>query len=207
MFLEANSRVLPLPKLRILPFPPHREYQRGDILVGKEEIERRIDEMAHIIDKKYHGQEVLLVGILTGAKKFTERLGQSLKHLGVYTSTDYIKIKSGWKNHQHIGQPEILQDIQTDPTGKIVILADDVFDEGHTLEFGREVLTRKGAQSVETTVLLAKPESAHEVKYRPDLIGFQMQRNGWAVGYGMDNGLDDGHVETERDLDYIFIGP
>ncbi len=184
-----------------------RDYTRGDILVNRDDIYQRIDKMAFEIAEKYRRQEILLVGVLTGAKKFTECLGDGLSKYGLQVAVDYMKVESGWRNHKHVSDPRIIQNMTQDPSGRIVILTDDVFDTGHTINFARETIINRGANSVETAVLLSKPDEAHEIEYTPEYIGFRMKKDGWAVGFGMDNGVHDGHIEIERDAEFIYIGP
>ena len=74
----------------------------------------------------------------------------------------------GLKLYQKIGQktdsPKITQDLNSDLSGKKVLLVDDVSDSGKSLSFAKDYLLKKGASNVRCATLHYKPGS----KFKPD---------------------------------------
>ena len=79
--------------------------------------------------------------------------------------------------------------------GRKILLVDDIFDTGESLEFAVRWLRERGAGEVRTCVLLDK-EVEKRTSLRPDFVGFKVP-NYFVVGYGLD--LD----EKFRELPYV----
>ena len=82
-------------------------------------------------------------------------------------------------------------------TGKHVLLVDDIFDSGKTLDHMDREMKALGATSVASAVFLKK-EIEHQVEYRPDFAVFEAP-DAFIVGYGLDH---DGHY---RNLPYVAL--
>jgi len=82
------------------------------------------------------------------------------------------------RRHRHSGRLDL--------TGEHVLLVDDIFDSGRTLEAILSDLRdpRRGAASVRSLVLLRKAGRA-EVDIAPDFVGFDIP-DLFVVGYGLD---------------------
>ena len=76
-----------------------------------------------------------------------------------------------------------------------MLLVDDIFDTGQTLDTLVAQLQGAGALSVRTAVLLRKLDRA-EVAMRPDHVGFEVP-NEFVVGYGLD------YQDAYRHLPYL----
>jgi hypoxanthine phosphoribosyltransferase len=68
--------------------------------------------------------------------------------------------------------------------GEHVLVVDDIFDQGHTMEAIAAACAEDGAASV-TTAVLALKEGAAETEYRPDITGLTLP-NRYVMGYGLD---------------------
>ena len=93
------------------------------------------------------------------------------------------------------GVVRILKDLDTDVTGRDVLIVEDIIDSGLTLSWLRENLLARGAASVEIATALRKPEALKvqvEVKY----VGFDIP-NEFVVGYGLD------YAEHYRQLPFV----
>ena len=86
----------------------------------------------------------------------------------------------------------ILKDLDTDITGRHVLIVEDIIDTGLTLSWLISNLSSRSPASVEICTLLRKPEALQmpvDVKY----VGFDIP-NEFVVGYGLD------YAESYRNL-------
>lgn len=82
------------------------------------------------------------------------------------------------------GRLDLRLDLLPDLSGQHVLLVDDIFDSGRTLEAILAELRGRGAASVRSLVLLRK-EGRAEVAIEPDFVGFDIP-DLFVVGYGLD---------------------
>ncbi|MDO4255260.1 MAG: hypoxanthine phosphoribosyltransferase [Kocuria sp.] len=164
------------------------------VLHTKEEIDQRVSELAADIDADYHGKDVLLVGVLKGALMVMADLSRALS--GQYPM-DWMAVSSYGSGTKSSGVVRILKDLDTDLTGKDVLIVEDIIDSGLTLSWLLTNLKSRGARTVEICTLLRKPEALKvdiEVKY----VGWDIP-NEFVVGYGLD------WAEQYRNLDCIAV--
>lgn len=162
------------------------------ILVTEDELARRMAELAAEIDADYQGKEILLVGVLKGAVMVVADLS---RHLHTPLSMDWMAVSSYGAGTKSTGVVRILKDLDTDVTGRDVLIVEDIIDSGLTLSWLRENLLVRGAASVEIAAALRKPEALKvqvEVKY----VGFDIP-NEFVVGYGLD------YAEHYRQLPFV----
>ena len=164
------------------------------VLLTEEQLGARLDEMAAQIDADYAGRDLLMVGVLKGAVMVMADLARRL-HTAV--EMDWMAVSSYGAGTQSSGVVRILKDLDTDLTGRDVLIVEDIIDSGLTLSWLRENLESRGAASVEICALLRKPAAAKvdvDVKY----AGFEIP-NDFVVGYGLD------YAEKYRNLRAVGI--
>ena len=151
------------------------------VLVTKEELAARINELAAEIDRDYAGKELLLVGVLNGAVMVMADLSRALTSTAEWT---------GWRCPRMVRAPSrqvsyrILKDLSTDVTGLHVLLVEDIIDTGLTLSYLVSNLSSRGPASLKSLTVFRKPEAARnpvEIAY----VGFDIP-NEFVVGYGLD---------------------
>ena len=183
-----------------LQFKKANEYKPGEILIPHEFITERIKELASNIAGKYKGQKLLIVGILKGAFKITADLTSELHRQGLTgLEISFITMKSYPDGTKAKYEPQIVQDMDISPEGRIVLLLDDVLDTGRSLEVVHRLIKDRGVKSVESFVLVDKPDR-RQVSYKADYVGFTIP-DVWIQGYGMDTG------EVGRGEPNIIAGP
>src|SRR6202034_3810350 len=141
-----------------------------EILITPEQLQRRIAELAAQIDADYADRELLLVGVLKGAVMVMADLARAI-HLPV--EMDWMAVSSYGAGTQSSGVVRILKDLDTDLTGRRVLIVEDIIDSGLTLSWLKENLGLRGAKSVDICALLRKPDAAKiqvDVKY----LGFDI---------------------------------
>ncbi|NNU26065.1 hypoxanthine phosphoribosyltransferase [Isoptericola sediminis] len=164
----------------------------ADILITEEQIGTRLDEMAAQIDADYAGKDVLLVGVLKGAVMVMADLSRRLHHP---LEMDWMAVSSYGSGTKSSGVVRILKDLDTDLSGRDVLIAEDIIDSGLTLSWLVQNLRSRGPASVEIATLLRKPDAAKvdvDVRY----VGFDIP-NEFVVGYGLD------YAEKYRNLPFI----
>jgi hypoxanthine phosphoribosyltransferase len=167
------------------------------VLYTEAEIHARIAELARSIEADYAGEDVLLVGVLKGAVMVMADLARELT---LPLNMDWMAVSSYGAGTQSSGVVRILKDLDTDLSGRKVLIVEDIIDSGLTLSWLLGNLRTRGAESVEICALFRKPDAAKisvDVKY----IGFDIP-NEFVVGYGLD------YAERYRNLrDVAVLAP
>ena len=159
----------------------HVEQDLTNILFTEKQIHDRLEELAAQITADYEGQDLLIVGILRGASMVMVDLARALPR---HVEMDWMAISSYGSATQSSGVVRILKDLDTDISGRDVLIVEDIIDTGLTLSWLVSNLNSRGPASVEILTLLRKPEAQQmtiDVKY----VGFDIP-NAFVVGYGLD---------------------
>jgi hypoxanthine phosphoribosyltransferase len=152
-----------------------------EILITEEQIRSRIAELSRTVESDYAGKDVLLVGVLKGAVMVMADLSRELR---IPVTMDWMAVSSYGSGTASSGVVRILKDLDTDLSGKTVLIVEDIIDSGLTLSWLLANLRSRGPESIEIFTLLRKPEAARveiDVKY----VGFDIP-NQFVVGYGLD---------------------
>ncbi|GAA4626922.1 MULTISPECIES: hypoxanthine phosphoribosyltransferase [Cellulomonas] len=162
------------------------------VLLSEEQLHTRLDEMAAQIDADYAGKDLLLVGVLKGAVMVMADLA---RRLHTPLAMDWMAVSSYGSGTKSSGVVRILKDLDTDLTGKHVLIAEDIIDSGLTLSWLLSNLRSRGPESVEIATMLRKPEAA-KVEVPVRYVGFDIPTE-FVVGYGLD------YAEKYRNLPFV----
>ncbi|HEX2362013.1 MAG TPA: hypoxanthine phosphoribosyltransferase [Jiangellaceae bacterium] len=157
------------------------EADLAKVLLSETQIRGRLTELAAEIERDYEGRDLLLVGVLKGAVMVMADLSRELQR---HVETDWMAVSSYGSGTKSSGVVRILKDLDTDLTGRDVIIVEDIIDTGLTLSWLVANLRSRGPASVEVFTLLRKPDAAKtavDVRY----VGFDIP-NEFVVGYGLD---------------------
>jgi len=163
-----------------------------EIMLTREVIRERIDEIAAEIDEDYRGQDLLLIGVLKGAVMVMADLSRALS---IPASIEWMAVSSYGGGTSSSGVVRILKDIDTNIRDRHVLIVEDVLDSGLTLDWLRRNLGARKAASIKVMTLLRKPEAVRNA-IPVDYLGFDIP-NEFVVGYGLD------YQERYRNLDCI----
>lgn len=155
----------------------------SSILLAKEEIEKRVSELASEIELEYMGQELIVVGVLKGAAIFMSDLVRKIGKT-VDVRMDFMAVSSYGDLSATSGIVKIVKDMDTNAEGKKIILVEDIMDSGLTLYYMRDIMMARNPESFRTCVLLEKPERK-KVDSVIDYKGFTIPDK-FVVGYGLD---------------------
>src|SRR5262250_2543467 len=128
-----------------------------EVLISPEELQARIAELAAQIDADYAGRDLLLVGVLKGAVMVMADLARAM-HLPV--EMDWMAVSSYGSGTKSSGVVRILKDLDTDISGRHVLIVEDIIDSGLTLSWLVGNLRSRQPASLRLCVLLRKPGAA-----------------------------------------------
>ncbi len=159
----------------------HVEADLVNVLFTEEQIQARLAELAADIERDYEGEDLLIVGILRGAVMVMADLARSFtRHLEM----DWMAVSSYGSGTKSSGVVRILKDLDTDISGRHVVIVDEIIDTGLTLSWLTSNLASRGPASVEICTLLRKPE-ALQMPIDVTYVGWDIP-NEFVVGYGLD---------------------
>ena len=157
------------------------ESELVNILFTEEQIQEKLSELAKQIEADYEGKDILMVGILRGAVMVMADLARAFHR---HVEMDWMAVSSYGSGTKSSGVVRILKDLDTDISGRHVVIVDEIIDTGLTLSWLTSNLSSRAPASVEICTLLRKPDAVQmpiEVRY----VGWDIP-NEFVVGYGLD---------------------
>lgn len=171
------------------------EQDMESILLTEEQIRTRIDELGKILTAEYADKDPVVVGVLKGVVVF---YADMIRKIQVPCQMDFMWLSS-YSGTNSTGQTIVRQDLKTDIKGRHVLILEDIFDTGTSLDFTVKHLLAKEPASLKICTLLDKPERRRPgITLQADYVGFTIP-NAFVVGYGLD------YNEKYRNLPYIGI--
>ncbi|GGY27915.1 hypoxanthine-guanine phosphoribosyltransferase [Paludibacterium paludis] len=152
----------------------------SDILFTEQEVSAAVDRMAEEITAKLGGEYPLVLSVMGGAVVFT---GQLLPRLKFPLDFDYVHV-SRYGDKTQGGELVWKQAPKEDVQDRVVLVLDDILDEGHTMAAIRDKVLEMGAKAFYSGVFAnklinkAKPMAA-------DFVGLDVPDR-YVFGYGMD---------------------
>lgn len=165
------------------------------ILLSEQQIQARIQELGEILTKEYADKNPVIVGVLKGVVVF---YADMIRHIQVPCQMDFMWLSS-YAGTDSTGKMLVRQDVTADIEGRHVLILEDIFDTGNSLEFTVNHLKKQNPASIKICTLLDKPERRRAgVTLKADYVGFTIP-NAFVVGYGLD------YNEKYRNLPYVGI--
>lgn len=162
-----------------------KDFER--VLISKEQIDKRVKELAKQIDKDYEGKKPLFICILKGSIMFFTDL---IRSLSIDCAMDFMSLSS-YRNETTSGEVKMIKDLDDPIVGKDVIIVEDIIDSGNTLAYLKRLLYSRNPNSVKIITMLDKPER-RKADIQPDYTGFVIEDE-FVVGYGLDYAQDYRH--------------
>ena len=163
------------------------------LLISKEDIKKRVKELADKISEDYKDKSPIFVGILNGCYVFMADL---LREVNIDTEVDFVKIRS-YEADSSTGTIKFRKDISADINNRHIIIVEDIIDSGFTINFLVNRLKNSGPKSVAVASILFKKEVA-KIDFEVDYVGFEIPPE-FVVGYGLD------YDEKYRNLKDIMV--
>lgn len=155
--------------------------------IPAEEIMQQVRRVAEEINKDYEGQEPLFLVVLNGAFVFAADL---MREISVPAEVSFVKLAS-YEGTSSTGTVREVIGLNTDITGRPIIIVEDIVESGITMAHMIETLKKQNPKSIDICTLLVKPEKL-EVKLDIRYTAMEIP-NDFILGYGLDyNGLGRG---------------
>lgn len=150
-------------------------------LFTREQIDRRVSELAAQISADLAGTEIIALCVLKGAMFFCADL---VRQMDTDVALDFIQISSYGNQKFSSGVVTILKEPQLDMRGKSVLIVEDIVDSGLSIREVNNYIESRGAAMVKVAAFLDKPK-ARKVPFSPDYVGFSIDPQ-FVIGYGLD---------------------
>ena len=165
------------------------------ILLTEEQIKARVRELGEELTREYADKNPLIVGVLKGVVVF---YADMIREIKVPCQIDFMWISS-YAGTNSTSNMIVRKDVSADIKGRHVLILEDIFDTGNSLDFTYKHLMSKEPASLKICTLLDKPERRREgITLRADYVGFTIP-NEFVVGYGLD------FNEHYRNLPYVGV--
>ena len=148
--------------------------------LSEETLQQKVKEIAGNISKDYKTKRPLFIAILNGSFMFAADV---FKHLDIEAEICFIKLAS-YKGTRSTGHVITAIGLDTDITGRDIIILEDIIDTGKTLHNFLPQLFNQQPSSVKIAVLLHNPD-ATVFEINIDYCCFSIP-NKFVVGYGLD---------------------
>lgn len=167
----------------------------AQVLISEEVLQQRVKELAAELNEKYAGKNPVFVGVMKGVVLF---FADMVKQINTLSQIDFMWISS-YAGTNSTGSMVVKRDLSTDIKGRHVVILEDIFDTGNSLQFTYNHLLEKEPASLEICTLLDKPSRRNPaVTVKPNYVGFEVP-DAFVVGYGLD------YNEYYRNLPYIGV--
>ena len=165
------------------------------VLISEEELHSRIAQLGEEITRDYAGKDPVILGVLKGVVVF---YADMIRQIRVPCQMDFMCLSS-YHGTQTTGNMVVRQDMSVDVSGRHVLILEDIFDTGTSLDYTYHHVLSKKPASIRICTLLDKPERRKPgITLVPDYVGFTIP-NEFVVGYGLD------FNEHYRNLPYVGV--
>ena len=130
-----------------------------EIMLTEEQIQNRIKEMAAEINKEYAGKNPIFVGVLRGVVVF---FSDFIRQFNDYCQIDFMCISS-YRGANSTGECIMTKDTSLELRNRHVIILEDIFDTGKSLDFTYHVLQAKHPASLK--VVTQEKANARTTRY------------------------------------------
>jgi hypoxanthine phosphoribosyltransferase len=154
--------------------------QEAELLHSAEEVQTALHKVAHQINAVLADAHPLVLSVMGGAVVFS---GQLLPLLDFPLDFDYVHV-SRYGDARHGGAMQWKVEPRENVRGRVVLLLDDILDEGQTLATLRERVLALGAEKCYSAVFADK-QRGRKKPIRADFVGMELP-NRFVFGYGMD---------------------
>lgn len=151
------------------------------VLLDRDQIQCRVDEMAEQIQAAHANQTITVVALMDGALFFVADL---VRRIDLPIRLITLSASSYHGGTESSGSVDVSWNRLPDLKGQHLLLLDDILDTGRTLSLLRSRLLEAKPASLQIGVLLSKRRT-RVAEVPVDYVGFEIDDE-FVVGYGMD---------------------
>ena len=165
-------------------------------VMSTEEVDRALRRMAHeILERNNGADDVVLIGMQTGGVDLATRLGTAIRE--IEGSRVPVGTLDATMHRDDFGlrpvMPEAATEIPGDPTGKVIVLVDDVLYTGRTVRAALDAIHAYGRpKAVQLAVMVDRGH--RELPIRPDFVGKNLPTRRDEIVDVNDEGVDLGEL-------------
>lgn len=150
-------------------------------LYDKDAVELALDKMASEITSELADKNPLILCVLTGA---IIPMGHLLTRLNFALEIDYIHA-TRYRGETAGAELQWKAKPISDLKNRVVLIVDDILDEGHTLQGIIEYLQQQETRKIYSAVLVEKHHARRVDGLKADFVGLDVDDH-YVFGYGMD---------------------
>jgi len=160
---------------------PREILKNSTLIADQREVEAAVEILAEAVNAHYQDQEIILLIVMTGAVMPAAWLASKLKmpiQMDFVHATRYAGQTEG-------GEIEFRVPPRLNLEGHDVLIIDDIYDIGLTLQMIEGYCESRGARSVNSAVLVRKVHDRETTGKLPEFIGMEVEDK-YIFGCGMD---------------------
>lgn len=165
-----------------------------EIWFDEDQLQDAVKDLGRVISKDYTGKNLLLVGILKGCFVFMADL---VRVITIACAVDFMSVSSYGSGTESGGAVRIIKDLDLPLENYDVLIVEDILDSGNTLNYVKDILSRRNPKSLKICTMFNKP-SRRQVDIQADYVGYEIADE-FIVGYGLD------YSERYRNLPYVGV--
>jgi len=172
--------------------------KESKLLASSAEVEAAIDRMAEAINHHYGDRAIILLIVMTGAVMPAAWLASRLR---MPVQMDFLHA-TRYSGQTHGGDIEFRVPPRLNMEDQDVLIVDDIYDIGLTLQMIERYCTARGARSVSSAVLVRKIHDRETTGELPAFVGMEIEDK-YLFGCGMDAYEHWRHLDEIRALENV----
>jgi hypoxanthine phosphoribosyltransferase len=167
--------------------------QTFEPFITEEQIQKRIKELAALINADYAGKTPIFIGVLNGSFIF---LADLIREISVDCEMDFFKLSSYGDAKISSGQVKLLKNLNCEVAGRDILVVEDIVDSGLSIAFIKNIIEKEKPKSLKLISLLLK-KGVPKIDFPVDYVGFEIPPD-FVIGYGLD------YAQKVRNLKSIY---
>lgn len=160
----------------------------------EDQLHDAVKDLGRTISRDYEDKNLLLVGILKGCFVFMADL---VRTINIPCAIDFMSVSSYGSGTESSEAVKIIKDLDLPLENYDVLIVEDILDSGNTLNYVKDILSRRNPKSLKICTMFDKP-SRRQVDIQADYVGYEIADE-YIVGYGLD------YDERYRNLPYVGV--
>ena len=175
---------------------PRDVLNNSSLVADADRVRAAINEMADAINAHYQDREIIMVVVMVGGMMPAAWL---LSKLEMPVRIDFIHA-TRYQGQTEGGELEFRVPTRLNLQNQEVLIVDDIYDVGLTLDLIEHYCETRGARSVESAVLVQKSHDRTTTSSKPRFIGMSVEDK-YVFGCGMDAFEHWRHLDEIRALE------